>query len=134
MAKGQLSLSVVEAGVGVLFVLSVTAGFALGLPAPATAETQLDAYAADTITVLSTEPPRHRAATRLSEVVNSSESFERERDALDRRVERILPDNLMYRLETPHGTVGFRRPSSGVAGRASVATASGEVTVWVWYA
>ncbi|WP_443984567.1 DUF7262 family protein [Halorientalis marina] len=85
-------------------------------------------------TVLSGEPPQHRGATRLAEVVASAESFERERGTLDRRVDRILPANLMYRVETPHGAVGFRKPANAPVGRASVTTVNGEVTIWVWYA
>lgn len=132
--RGQLSLSAVEAGVGVLLVLSVAASFALGVPAPDTREAQLDAYATDAATVLRTEPPRHGGATRLAEVAASRTRFERERDALDRRVARILPDNLMYRVRTPHGSVGYLRPRSVPVGHAAVTTVNGDVTIWVWYA
>jgi len=132
--RGQLSLSVLEAAVGVVLLLAVAMGFALGLPTLDTRESQLDRYAADTATVLAGEPPRHQGTTRLSEIVASAESFEREHDALRRRVERILPDNLMYRVETPHGAVGFRKPANAPVGRASVTTTAGEVTIWLWYA
>lgn len=132
--RGQLSLSVVEAGIGVLLLFSVTATFALGLPDAGTQEAQLDAYADDAASVLSREPPRHAAATRLSEVTASEAAFERERDALERRVGRILPENLMYRVVTPHGAVGYRRPTDVPTGKAGVPTLSGLVTIWVWYA
>ena len=134
MNRGQLSLSLVEAGIGVLFILTVTMGFALGVPEPDTREPQLDLYAEDAATVLAGEPPRHQGATRLAEMVRSAESFERERDALDRRVDRILPDNLMYRVETRHGSVGFRKPAGVAVGRHTVTTVNGDVTIWVWYA
>lgn len=132
--RAQLSLSVVEAGVGVLFLFAVTATFALGLPDAKPQEAQLDAYAEDAAEVLSREPPRHGGATRLSEVSRSRATFERERDALERRVTRILPENLMYRVVTPHGAVGFQRPTDAPTGRTTVPTLSGRVTVWVWYA
>jgi len=132
--RGQLSLSIVEAGVGVVFVLAVTMGFALGVPTADTRTPQLNAYAEDAATVLVNEPPRHAGETRLSEVTRSAEAFERERDALKRRVDRILADNLMYRVETPHGAVGFERPAGAATGRATVPTRGGEVTIWVWYA
>lgn len=132
--RGQLSLTVVEAGVGVLLVFAVTAGFALGTPQPDTAEVQLDAYARDAAAVLAGEPPRHQAETRLAEVARSEAAFERERDALRRRVERILPDNLMFRVRTPHGSVGFPRPAGVPLGSARVTTPHGDVTIWVWYA
>lgn len=131
--RGQLSMSVVEVGVGVLFVFAVTMGFVLGVPTPDARETQLDAYASDAMTVLAGEPPRHQGATRLAEIARSPAAFERERDAFDRRVERILPDNLFYRVRTPHGSVGFRRPTGVAVGTATVTTVNGDVTIWVWY-
>lgn len=132
--RAQLSLAAVEAAVGVLFVLAVASSFALGPPEPHTQTAQLDLYASDTAVVLAGEPPRHGGATRLAEVSRSRPAFERERDALRRRVERILPANLMYRVETPHGAVGYRRPTTVPTGRASVVTVEGRVTIWVWYA
>ena len=132
-SRGQLSLSVVEAGLGVVLVLAVTMGFALGVPGPDTETPQLDAYAEDAATVLANEPPRHGGGTRLEEVTRSAAAFQRERDALDRRVDRLLADNLMYRVETPHGAVGYDRPASAPAGQAVVPTTGGEVTIWVWY-
>ena len=133
-SRGQLSLSVVEAGVGVVLILAVAMGFALGVAPPDDRAAQLDLYAEDAATVLAGEPPRHGGATRLSEVVRSPEAFDRERDALRRRVARILPDNLMFRVRTPHGAVGFRKPAGVAVGAASVTTRHGDVTVWVWYA
>lgn len=132
--RGQVSLSLVEAAVGVVFILAVAFGFALGVPEPDTREPQLDRYAQDTATVLSGEPPRHRGTTRLAEVIRSESAFRREAPALERRVERILPANLMYRVETPHGSVGYRKPTGVSVGRASTTTTNGEVTIWVWYA
>lgn len=132
--RGQLPLALVEAGVGVVLVLAVAAGFVLGVPSPTGTQTQLEAYADDTATVLAAEPPRHRGATRLSEIARSEAGFQRERDALDRRVDRILPDNLLYRVETPHGAVGFDPPASAPVGRRTVATGFGEVSIAVWYA
>ncbi|WP_128477504.1 DUF7262 family protein [Halorussus pelagicus] len=131
--RGQLSLSVVEAGVGVVLILAVAMGFALGVAPPDDRAAQLDLYAEDAATVLAGEPPRHGGATRLSEVVRSPDAFDRERDALRRRVARILPDNLMFRVRTPRGAVGFRKPAGVAVGTASVTTAHGDVRIWVWY-
>lgn len=133
-ARAQLSLSAIEVGIGVVLILSVAAGFGLGLPQPQTQEAQLDAYAIDATTVLSREAPRHAGATRLSEVTRSASSFDREREALERRVDRILPANLMFRLRTSHGSVGYRRPTGVPVGQSTVTTLHGEVTIWVWYA
>lgn len=131
-----MSLSAVEAGVGVVFVLAVAAGFALGVDGSEAGvrEAQLDAYAEDASTVLAREPPRHTGATRLSEVARSEASFEREARALRRRVDRILTDNLLFRVSTPHGSVGFRRPVGVPTGEATVTTLHGDVTIRVWYA
>lgn len=133
-ARGQLSLSVVEAGVGAVLVLAVAMGFALGVSPPDDRATQLELYAEDAATVLAGESPRHAGATRLAEVARSPDAFERERAALRRRVARILPENLMFRVETPHGAVGFRKPAGVAVGAASVTTGHGDVTIWVWYA
>jgi hypothetical protein len=132
--RGQLSLSAVEAAIGVLLLFAATATFALGVPDVGAEEAQLDDYAADAATVLSREPPRHDGPTRLAEVSRSRFAFERERDALERRVERILPENLMFRVVTPHGAVGFQRPADAPTGRATVPTLTGRVILWVWYA
>lgn len=133
MRRAQLSLSVIEASIGVVFVLAVTMGFALGVPSPDTERPQLNAYAEDTATVLANEPPRHGGETRLGEVARSRAAFDRERESLERRVDRLLNDNLLYRIETPHGAVGYERPAGVAAGYATVPTTGGEVTVWVWY-
>lgn len=132
--RGQLSMPVVEAAAGVLLVFGVVGTFALGVPPADTRQPQLDAYARDAATVLAGEPPRHQGATRLSEVVRSNRSFERERGALRRRVDRILPDNLLFRVATPHGSVGFRRPPGTSVGSATVTTVHGDVRIRVWYA
>ncbi|WP_135820219.1 DUF7262 family protein [Halostella litorea] len=133
-SRAQLSLPAVEVGVGVVLVVGVMTTFALGVPDADTREPQLDAYAEDAATVLSDESPRHAGATRLAEVVRTPGSFERERDALERRVDRILPDNLLFRVETPRGAVGYERPPGVAVGSATVTTANGDVTVRVWYA
>nr|WP_247418408.1 hypothetical protein [Halomarina salina] len=108
-------------------------GFVLGVPQPDTRDAQLDAYARDASSVLGSEPPRHRGVTRLAEVARSASAFERERAALDERVDRLLPDSLLYQVETPHGTVGYEKPGSVAVGTATVTTANGPVTVRVWY-
>lgn len=134
MGRAQLSLPAVEAAVGVLLILAVAMGFGLAVPQPGARDVQLDAYARDTATVLTGEQPRHAGTTRLGEVARSSRAFAREKAALRDRVERILPDNLMFRVRTPHGSVGFERPAGVAVGVATVATGGGEVRIEVWYA
>ena len=131
--RAQLPMPAVEGALAVVLVLGVTAGFALGVAQPDTRKPQLDAYAADAATILASEPPQHRSGTRLDEISESAETFERERESFRRRVERILPDNLMFRVETPHGTVGFAKPQRVATGTATVTTLNGPVTIEVWY-
>ncbi|MBV0901364.1 DUF7262 family protein [Haloarcula salina] len=134
MRRAQLPLSLVEVAVGTTLILGVALGFALGTPAPDRQEPQLDAYAADTAAVLANDAPRHDGATRLQEVVSSQGAFDRERDALERRVARILPANVLFRVETPHGTVGTPTPRRVTTGVATVPTGYGRVRITVWYA
>jgi len=124
----------VEGALAVLLILGIAAGFALGVPEPDRSDAQLTAYAEDAATILGSEPPRHRGGTRLAEVTRSAEAFERERDDLTRRVTRILPANLMFQVETPHGRAGQPRPDGVTTGVATVPTRYGEVTIRVWYA
>jgi hypothetical protein len=133
--RGQVSLPAVEAAVGVLFVVAVASAFAFGSPADGVPrEAQLDAFASDAATVLANEPPQHGDSTRLAEVAASGNAFDREAGALERRVDRILPNNLLFRVETPHGAVGYAHPASVPTGVATVPTGSGPVTIRVWYA
>ncbi len=133
MGRAQAVLSVLEAGIGVLLVLTVTLGFAFGVASPAADSAQLDAYARDALTILQNEQPRHVDRSRLRELTRSPAAFERERDALRRRVDRILPANLMFRLETRHGALGHRLPGSVTTGTATVTTGRGTATIRVWY-
>lgn len=133
MDRGQASLTAIEAAIGVLLLLSVTFTFVLGPAEQSTERTQLEAYASDTLTVLSTEQPRHSGATRLNELVASEGAFEREKETVERRIERILPSNVMYRLETQYGTAGHRLPDGVATGTATTTTPDGPVTLRVWY-
>jgi hypothetical protein len=127
-------MAAVEGALAVVLVLGVAAGFALGAATPNAQEPQLDAYAEDAVTLLSEEPPRNRGGTRLAELARSAEDFEREHEAIARRIERILPDNVMFRAETPHGRLGHRKPDRVATGVATATTIHGEVTIRVWYA
>jgi len=134
MDRGQAPVTAVEAALGVLLLASVAFVFVLGLPASAADETQLDLYATDAATVLSSEGPRHADQTRLAELAASREAFQREQGALERRLDRLLPANVLYRIETEYGTVGHRLPADVQTGTATVSTVNGDVTVRVWYA
>lgn len=131
--RGQLSLPAVEVGIGLLLVFGVVGLLALGVPGGDGRTAQLDAYADDAATVLEEGEPRHGGATRIDELTASPERFQREAGDLEKRVDRILPDNVLFRVETPHGAVGFERPAGVPAGTASVPTLHGEVRIEVWY-
>lgn len=132
--RGQLSLPVVEAGVGVLLVFAAASGFLLALPAQGTEHVQLNANARDTLSVLAADSPRHGDATRLAEVTRSQNAFDRESASLRRRVTRILPGNVLFSLHTPYGTVGYPEPSNVAFGVASRPTPYGRVRLEVWNA
>lgn len=134
MHRAQLPLSLVEVALGATLILGVALGFALAAPAPDTRGPQLSAYAEDTATILQTDPARHDGATRLGEIVASERAFDRERGELERRVERILPANVLFNVRTPYGTVGTPVPRRTTTGTATVPTSSGTVRIEVWYA
>lgn len=133
-ARGQLSLSVVEAGIGVLLVFAVTAGFALGGPVSGDERAQLERYADDAATTLGDEPAPDRNVSLLRAVSSSPAGFEQSRAALTDRLSALLPASVLYRVETPHGVVGFPRPEGRPVGRTVAPTLAGTVTVEVWYA
>lgn len=135
MRRGQATITAIEAGIGVLLVLSLAFAFALGDPGNTDghSQAQLDAYAEDTATLLASEQPRHAEQTRLAEVTASEAAFQREADALERRIGDILPENVLYRIETPHGTVGHPLPGNVQTGATTVPTEHGTVTLRVWY-
>ncbi|MES3518486.1 MAG: hypothetical protein PPP58_12570 [Natronomonas sp.] len=130
--RGQLSLSVVEAAVGIVFVFAVTTGFAFGVAAPETTA-HLDAEAEGALTILASEPPAEEQS-RLATLAESKAAFDAERDALTARVESILGEGLLFRLETPHGTLGHRPSADAATGEATTVTAGGQITIRVWYA
>jgi hypothetical protein len=132
-ARGQLSLSAVEGAIGVLLVLGALGAFAAGIPAADREAAELDAIASDATTVLAGENPRHAGATRLAEVARSADAFGRERDALERRVASVLPENVLFEVRTPHGRVGATPPDGIPLGVATVPTRYGDVTIRVWY-
>lgn len=129
MRRGQLSLSLVEAGVGVMLVFAVVAGAAVGVPDPGTEQTALDRYARDALTVL-----RAGGDPTLDEAISSGDAFREHRDGLRERLDGLLPPGVRYRVETPHGAVGHPVPRSRAVGTATASTRHGSVTVEVWYA
>jgi hypothetical protein len=134
MDRGQLPVTIIEAALGVLLLVGITFAFALGVPAAPTAEAQLDVYAADAATLLANEPPRHTEQPRVAVFVSSRSAFEREKATLERRVERVLPPNVMFRVETAYGTAGHRLPDGVPTGTATITTTEGEIRIRVWYA
>jgi len=115
-------------------VLGALRTFAAGVPDADRERADLNALADDASTVLAGEDPRHAGATRLAEVARSETAFEREADSLRRRVADVLPENVLFEVRTPHGTVGARPPDGVAVGVATVPTQYGDVTIRVWFA
>lgn len=117
MCRGQLSLSLLEVVIGVVIVFGMVGCVVLGIPAPTDGHNgQLEIYANDVTTLLS--------------YGNASEGSS---ESLESRVDRWLPDNLLFRIETPNGPVGHQIPAGVSVGSATVPTVNGDLTVHVWY-
>lgn len=127
--RGQLSLPLAEAGVGVLLVFAVTAGFAIGVPSDDAAAGQLDAYAADVATALHSDN-----ASRLAAIASDETTLDAHRSDLRATVEALLPAHALYRIETPAGALGYPVPGGRPVGQARVTTPAGTIAVRVWYA
>jgi hypothetical protein len=136
MSRGQATITAIEAAIGILLVLALSITFALGAPSGTNSATQaqLDAYAEDTATILTQEQPRHGDQTRLSELTASEVEFARESAAVKRRIEEILPENVLFRLDTTYGTVGHPLPNNVQTGTTTIHTTTDTVTLNVWYA
>jgi hypothetical protein len=135
MRRGQLSLSVVEAAVGVVLVLGVTAGFAVVSADPAPRTPQLDSLARDVGTVLASEPEPTETGddSRLVALARPDGSFAAVRTPARDRIEALLPADVLFRVETPRGTLGHTRPPTTPVGSTTVPTRYGPVTIRVWY-
>ncbi|MFD1632372.1 DUF7262 family protein [Haloplanus ruber] len=133
MRRGQLSLSVIEAAIGVVLVVGVAAGFTVGVAPAPSAEPQLDSLAHDTATLLDSEPAPGGGDAWLVALARSSASFDRLRPDTRERVARALPADVAFRITTPHGTVGYPRPPRTTVGSTSVSTRHGPIRVRVWY-
>lgn len=133
MSRG--SITTIEAAIGVVLLIGVTLFFVLSVPGGGEQQTQaqLEVYANDAGTVLAGEQPRHAEQTRLAEATASPAAFDRERATLERRLDQLLPANVLYRLETEYGTVGYPLPEDVRTGTATLSTVNGEATLTVWY-
>lgn len=131
--RGQLSLPVVEAVVGVALVLGLTAAFAVGVPGPATERAQLEQYADDAATTLADAPAAEGEGPLLARALASRTDFRDARSALRNRTTGALPGSVRVRLETPRGSLGPPRPPDVPVGRATVTTVHGPVRLAVWY-
>jgi hypothetical protein len=132
MRRGQLSLSVIEAAVGVILVLGVAAGFTVVSTGPASSTTQLDTLARDTATVLASDPAV-TGESRLVALARSDATFTDVRPGARERIEQLLPADVLFRVRTPGGTFGHQRPPTAPIGSTTVPTRYGPVTIRVWY-
>lgn len=130
MGRAQLSLSVLEAGIATLLVLSVASLFVLS-PTATDRPDDLDRHATDLGDLLTSGGPE---SPPLADVLGSEEAFAQHGSALETVARSALPAAVQYRIETPLGPLGDRRPPSATAVRHHVVTANGTVSIWVWYA
>ncbi|MFB6123066.1 MAG: hypothetical protein ABEJ78_06380 [Haloferacaceae archaeon] len=133
MARGQLSLSVFEAGIGVLLILGVAAGFGLGLAPPPTDSQQLDRYADDAATTLGASPATAGNVTLVVALARTPASFARERAFARARLATLVPTTVRVHVRTPVGSFGPAPPPTVAVGRETVPTRYGPVVVEAWY-
>jgi hypothetical protein len=131
--RGQVSLSVVEAVVGLLVVLAASTTFLVGLPDPGSEAAELRVLAADGLTVLDATPPAEDGASRLTALAHDRSSFVRERSDADAQLRALYPPSVRYRVDTPHGAIGDPLPHTRPIGRARRHVAGGDVTIRVWF-
>jgi hypothetical protein len=131
--RGQVSLSVVEAAVGLVVVLAAATTFLVGLPGPGLDEGELTVLAADGLVALDATPPSATGDSQLTALVRDPSGFVRERDAADARLRALYPPHVRYRLATPHGALGDPLPADRSVGVARRHTRAGDVTLRVWY-
>ncbi|MFB6146402.1 MAG: hypothetical protein ABEJ08_01785 [Halobacteriaceae archaeon] len=129
--RGQLSTPLVEAGLGLLFVFAVAAGFVLGAPDAGVEDRQLDRYAGDAVTLLA---EHGLDGAPLAAAIDSPAALSGNESRLRDRLDRLLPAGLRGQLRTPAGVVGPPPPAGRAVGTATVSTTAGPVRVRVWYA
>ncbi|WP_147270858.1 DUF7262 family protein [Haloplanus salinus] len=133
MHRGQLSLTVVEAAVGVVLVMGVAAGFTVVSTGPPPSTAELDTLANDATTILASEPTEGGRDARLVELARSEESFAAVRSSAHDRLVDLLPADVLFRVRTPHGSFGHPQPPTTPVGSTTVSTRYGPVSIRVWY-
>ncbi|MFC7204507.1 hypothetical protein ACFQJC_13350 [Haloferax namakaokahaiae] len=129
-ARGQLSLTVVEAAIATLLILAVTASFAF-TPSPPS-ESTLDSEAANAAALLTTVP-NDGTGTVLGSACSSEAELDSREDQLRSILASSLPDGAFVYLQTPVGTVGTPPPDSARVGTAPVVVPECSATLEVWY-
>lgn len=133
MSRGQLSLSVLEAAIGVVLVMGVAAGFTVVSAGPAASTPRLDTLAHDAGTVLASDPVEDSPDSRLATLARSPQSFATVRESTRERLDGLLPADVLFRVLTPHGAFGYPQPPTATVGSATLPTRYGPVTIRVWY-
>ena len=132
VARGQVSLSLVEAVVGVLVVFAAATTFLVDLPDAGAETAELDRLAADGLIVLDATPAADDAS-QLTALGRDETRFARHAGDAEERLGGLYPPGVRFRLETPYGAVGRRLPPSRAVGRSQQWAAGSRVTLWVWY-
>ena len=126
-------MTVVEAVVGVVLVMGVAAGFTVVSTGPSPSTAELDTLADDAATVLASEPTEGGRDSQLAELARSEGSFAATRQSAHERLTDLLPADVLFRVRTPHGSVGHPQPPTATVGSTTVPTRYGPVTIRVWY-
>ncbi|KAB1192334.1 hypothetical protein GJR96_02305 [Haloferax sp. MBLA0076] len=129
-ARGQLSLTVVEATIVTLFVLAVAASFTL-TPTPMQTAS-LDQQATDAAALVASVPA-DAPGTLLGVACESSGDFDTRAEQLHTTASTGLPDGAFVWLRTSVGSVGTPPPDSARVGTASAVVPRCTATLEVWY-
>lgn len=129
--RAQLSIPAIEIGIGMLLILAVVSLVIVSRSGPSEPDPQLAYYAADTATILlstgtETTPP-------IGQCLESQQAFHQQCEKLTTGVNGLLPDYLLYHIDTPYGTVGYEPPENIETVTRVRATPHGSIAVTIYY-
>lgn len=133
--RGQLSTTVFEALIGIIFIITVTVTVSYYLQQPTYSENSaLEGLAADTLHLLLFEHYFLPGDVALIEIAQSQTLLNQARSTIITQIKSIISSHLFFYLETTSGTIGTQPPISSVVDSASFSDGNVEVTLRIWAA
>ncbi|QZA87477.1 hypothetical protein K0C01_06515 [Salinarchaeum sp. IM2453] len=128
--RGRLSIPMLEVGIGILLIFSILTLITINFLGTGTEGPQLEIYADDTATVIAATGGENTTAIGH---IDSQDTFEQQREDIDKRISSMLPEQVKYYVKTPYGTVGDIPPPRADVGTATQVTPHGEIEVNIYY-